>query len=95
MLHHSPVAFSLRSIHGKTRIYHHAYFEHPNYAPLTQNSTREFFALQKRHVGDCCEENTNNGRILIKIHSFKPAVLWWQIIQSQVTQSYWCKNASM
>jgi sarcosine oxidase len=35
------------SSHGGTRIYRHAYFEHPNYVPLLKYSTGEFHALQR------------------------------------------------
>ncbi|KAL7552569.1 hypothetical protein ACHAWF_015812 [Thalassiosira exigua] len=35
------------SSHGGTRIYRHAYFEHPSYVPLLQRSTAEFRALQE------------------------------------------------
>ncbi len=42
------------SSHGKSRIYRHAYFEHPNYVPLIQYSTKEFQRLQ-----DQCVHNTS------------------------------------
>ena len=35
------------SSHGGTRIYRHAYFEHPDYVPLLKYSTAEFHALQR------------------------------------------------
>lgn len=35
------------SSHGATRIYRHAYFEHPDYVPLLKHSTAEFHMLQK------------------------------------------------
>ena len=35
------------SSHGGTRIFRHAYFEHPDYVPLLKYSTAEFHALQK------------------------------------------------
>jgi sarcosine oxidase len=38
---------SLGSSHGGSRVYRHAYFEHPNYVPLLHYSTKEFRKLQE------------------------------------------------
>lgn len=58
------------SSHGGTRIYRHAYFEHPDYVPLLKYSTAEFHALQremKRPIIEECgnliiERRTRRGR---------------------------------
>ena len=39
---------SFGSSHGESRIYRHAYFEHPGYVPLIRYSTSVFQAMQKR-----------------------------------------------
>jgi sarcosine oxidase len=38
---------SLGSSHGGSRVYRHAYFEHPKYVPLLHYSTKEFQKLQE------------------------------------------------
>lgn len=40
-------AHAFGSSHGHSRIYRHAYFEHPSYVPLLQFSTSEFQRLQQ------------------------------------------------
>ncbi|RPI15099.1 MAG: N-methyl-L-tryptophan oxidase [Lysobacterales bacterium] len=47
---HSP-AHAGGSTHGRSRIFRHAYFEHPDYVPLLRHSTARFQALE-RESGD-------------------------------------------
>jgi sarcosine oxidase len=43
---HSP-AHARGSSHGHSRIFRHAYFEHPEYVPLLRHSTRRFESLER------------------------------------------------
>jgi sarcosine oxidase len=44
--HHSP-AHERGSSHGHSRIFRHAYFEHPDYVPLLRHSTARFESLER------------------------------------------------
>ena len=43
---HAP-AHARGSSHGLSRIFRHAYFEHPDYVPLLRHSTARFESLEK------------------------------------------------
>ena len=57
------------SSHGKSRIYRHAYFEHPNYVPLIQYSTDEFKSVQRNNNTKLLEEC---GNLIIEDKGLSP-----------------------